>query len=465
MNTAELLNELKAILPAGGLLYGAALRDRYCHIWKMDEPLQAVAVALPKTTEELSKILALCHHADQPISIHGGLTNLVGGTETLKEELVISLEKMNEIEELDTQSRTMTVQSGVILEEIQNISKENQLFFPLNFGAKGSAQIGGIISTNAGGLRVLRYGMTRNLILGLEAVLMDGTIVSSMKKIIKDNSGYDLKQLFVGSEGTLGVVTKAVLKLQELPTSRTSAMASVASYEQVLKLLKHMDAGMGGRLSGFELMWNSFYSMATTPPAMMKPPIAQDAPYYVLIEGLGNNLEAEKASLEILLHQALEQELVLDAVMADTQSDLDWFWKIREDVHAITSQFAIDQHFDISLPLPLIGETLENIQAELRVLEGVKRFVVFGHVADGNIHLIIDKTNASPDLTSAINDIVYGPLKSIGGSVSAEHGIGVHKKAYLPLCRTEEEISLMRLLKKSLDPKNLLNRGRIIDVE
>ena len=336
MNTAELLNELKAILPAGGLLYGAALRDRYCHIWKMDEPLQAVAVALPKTTEELSKILALCHHADQPISIHGGLTNLVGGTETLKEELVISLEKMNEIEELDTQSRTMTVQSGVILEEIQNISKENQLFFPLNFGAKGSAQIGGIISTNAGGLRVLRYGMTRNLILGLEAVLMDGTIVSSMKKIIKDNSGYDLKQLFVGSEGTLGVVTKAVLKLQELPTSRTSAMASVASYEQVLKLLKHMDAGMGGRLSGFELMWNSFYSMATTPPAMMKPPIAQDAPYYVLIEGLGNNLEAEKASLEILLHQALEQELVLDAVMADTQSDLDWFWKIREDVHAIT---------------------------------------------------------------------------------------------------------------------------------
>ncbi len=445
------------------LLTGDALQQRYCHIWQMDKPLQAVALALPKSTEEVSKILSICHELNQPVSIHGGLTNLVGGTETKQEELVLSLEKMNAIEELDIQSKTMTVQSGVILEQIQSHSKENDLFFPLNFGAKGSAQIGGIISTNAGGLRVFRYGMTRQLVLGLEAVLADGTVINSMKKIIKDNSGYDLKQLFVGSEGTLGIVTRAILKLQELPTSRTTAFVAVESYNKVMRLLRLAEKSFGGKLSGFELVWQNFYKMATSPPSLMKPPLETEAPYYVLIESLGNDKEGEHNILMTLLEEALESDLIKDAALADTQSDFDWFWKIREDVHAVKSQFNLDQHFDISLPIPLIGHQLAEINRQLEGLAGVTRFVTFGHVADGNIHLIVDKENSSPELTKAINAIVYGPLKAIGGSVSAEHGIGTHKKAYLNLCRTEEEIGLMKLLKKTMDPKGILNRGRILD--
>jgi len=213
--------------------------------------------------------------------VHGGLTGLVGGTATQKEEIVISTEKMNRIEELDKKSRTMTVQAGVILENIHQAASEKNLMFPVSFGAKGTAQIGGIISTNAGGLSVFRYGMTRNLVLGLEAVLADGTVISSMKKIIKDNSGYDLKQLFISSEGTLGIVTKAVLKLEEQPKSRNSAFISLNSYEKIVELLRFMDEGLGGNLSAFELMWEKTYRGLTNEHSSVKPPLPYGYKYYV----------------------------------------------------------------------------------------------------------------------------------------------------------------------------------------
>jgi len=285
-----------------------------------------------------------------------------------------------------------------------------------------------------------------------------------MKKIIKDNSGYDLKQLFVGSEGTLGVVTRAVLKLYEAPTNRTSAMVALDDYDKVVQLLKKMDQAFGGKLSGFELMWNNYYTMATSAPSMMKPPLPQGAPYYVLLESLGNNYEQERQTLEESLAECLEQGLILDAVMADSETDFEWFWKIREDVHAVTSQFQVDQHFDISLPIPVIGSVIGRIVDELVALTGTEHVVAFGHVADGNIHIMVGKRDASPKLIADINNIVYGPLKALGGSVSAEHGIGVHKKAYLNLCRTDAEISLMKTMKKALDPHNILNRGRIFDL-
>jgi FAD/FMN-containing dehydrogenases len=229
---APIINELKEKIGAEKVLTGESVKERYFHVWQMDESLNAKAVLLPKTTQEVSDILKICHAHKQSVVVHGGLTNLVGSTETEGNEIVISTEKMNAIEEVDEQSRTMTVQAGVILEAVQNAAKEKELLFPLNFGAKGSAQMGGVISTNAGGLRVFRYGMTRNLVLGLEAVLADGTIISSIKKIIKDNSAYDLKQLFIGSEGTLGIITKAVLKLVEAPKSRNSAFVGFNDYEK-----------------------------------------------------------------------------------------------------------------------------------------------------------------------------------------------------------------------------------------
>lgn len=446
------------------ILTNEAVKERFHHIWKMDEPLLAKAVALPSSTEDVSAILKICHENQQPIVVHGGLTNLVGGTETHSEEVVISLEKMNAIEEIDTKSRTMTVQAGVILENVQNLAKENDMLFPLNFGAKGSAQMGGVIATNAGGLRVFRYGMTRNLVLGIEAVMADGTVISSLKKIIKDNSAYDVKQLFIGSEGTLGIVTKAVLKLVEAPKSRTSAFVGLDDYEKVVDFLKYMDSGLAGTLSGFELIWRQTYEVMTSPPATVTPPLPYVYNYYVLLESLGSDQEKDQERMLNLLESALETGLILDAVPAQSGTDLEWFWKIREDVDVIASQCNLDQHFDISLPIPEIGDFINRAVENLHKIPGVEKAFPFGHVADGNIHFIIGKSEENVHLIKQINDVVYLPLQEIGGSVSAEHGIGIHKKSYLHLCRSSEEIQLMKTLKRAMDPYNILNPGKILDV-
>ncbi len=443
------------------VLIGDELANRYHHIWRMSESLNAVALIMPTSTDEVSKILKICHEHNQPVIAFGGLTNLVGGTETTGNEVIISTEKLNQIEEVDPMSRTITVQSGVILEEVQQEAAKHDLLFPLNFGAKGTARIGGVIASNAGGLRVFRYGMTRSLVLGVEAVLADGTIISSMKKIIKDNSAYDLKQLFVGSEGTLGVITKAVLKLVEAPKSRASAFVAMNEFDQVVSFLKHMDGGLGGILSGYELMWDNYYTLATTAPALSKPPIPQGYKYYVLIEALGSDLEKDKARIEALAEEAFTKGIIEEAVFANTHADLDWFWKIREDVHAVVSQMKHDQHFDISLPIPLIGNMVDDMLSKLHSLEGVGKVISFGHIADGNIHFVVEKEHLRKQLTEAINDIIYGPLMEVGGSVSAEHGIGLHKKAYLKLCRTEAEIGLMKQIKKTMDPKGILNPGKV----
>jgi len=428
----------------------------------MHEPLQAKCVLLPESTEEVSEIMKICYAKNQPVVVHGGLTNLVGSTETNSDEVVISMEKMNFIEELDTSSRTMTVQAGVILENIISKATENDLLFPLNFGAKGSAQIGGIIATNAGGMRVVRYGMTRNLVLGLEVVLADGTVLNSMKKIIKDNSAYDIKHQFIGSEGTLGIVTKAVLRLHEKPVSRNCAFIGVNGYENVVKLLKHMDKGLAGTLSAFELIWKETFIGMTTAPAEVKPPLPYDYEFYVLVESMGGNFEKDQAQLENLLGEALESELIQDAALAGSNADIELFFRIREDVHALVSRMKFDQHFDISMPIAEIGKTIASISAELSKISEVDLIFPFGHVADGNIHFMIGKQNESVELKKKIDHVVYSPLKALGGSVSAEHGIGLHKKDYLKLCRTEAEIALMKTLKSTLDSKNILNRGKVV---
>lgn len=460
----SVVRALRQVLAPHQLLVDQAVSERSHHIWRMDTPLQAVAVALPRNTTEVAEILRICHDHNQGVVVHGGMTNMVGSTETQSDELVISMEKMNRIEELDEKSRTITVQAGVILERIQEVVQEKGLIFPLNFGAKGSAQIGGVVSTNAGGMRVVKYGMTRNLVLGVEAVLADGTVINSLKKIVKDNAGYDLKQLFIGSEGTLGLVTRVTLKLLEAPTSRNSAFIGLQSYDQVVAFLKYMDAGLAGNLSCFELIWNNTYQAMTSPPAQVRPPLPYDYPYYILLESLGNQQAADQQRLEELLVVAQEKGMISEATMAFTASDLHWFFKIREDVDTVVNRCRNDQHFDISLPIAAIGKTLAQILAQLEALEGVEKAFAFGHVADGNIHLVVGKREETPSLIKAVNQVVYAPLQSLGGSVSAEHGIGVHKKPYLSLSRTPAEIQLMQQLKRAMDPKGILNRGKIIDV-
>ena len=254
------------------------------------------------------------------------------------------MERMNVIEEVDTINRTATVQAGVILQNIHDAVAEKGLLFPLTLGAKGSCQIGGNIATNAGGLQVVRYGMTRSLVLGLEVVLPDGTIINSMKKIIKDNSGYDLKQFFIGSEGTLGIITRAVLKLEELPKSRNTAFIGVASFDQVGLLLKFLDKELAGTLSAFEILWEDFYVAMTSEPIAFKPPIPHGFAYYILTESLGADPEKDRRRFHEIMEQALESGLMEDATIAYNQSDYQWFWNIREDVGMIFKTFQPSDH-------------------------------------------------------------------------------------------------------------------------
>jgi len=461
---SEIVKLLIKTIGASNVLIGAALEERYHHIWVMEEPFQAKAMVLPRNTFEVSKICKICNDHNQSIIVFGGLTNLVGATETQGNEVIISMERMNEIEELDHICRTLTVGSGVILETIQNKAKEKNLLFPLNFGARGTAQIGGIISTNAGGLRVFRFGMTRNLVLGLEVVLMDGTIISSLKKIIKDNSAYDLKHLFIGSEGTLGIITKAVLKLSIAPTSRNSAFLAFKSYDKVLEFLTKADQVLGNILSGFEIMWSDVYDIQTGTETPWKPPLPRGHPFYILLETLGSDQPNDKQKVINLLEYAITEKLIIDGAIADNQADLDLFWGIREDVEIMDTSSPYSQHFDISLPMNEIGVYGERFRQKILSIPEIEHCFVFGHIADGNIHLIVGKTSNNQSITDRINEIVYTPLSALGGSISAEHGIGLHKKSFLPVCRTPEEITLMKQIKKTLDPKNLLNPGKVIDI-
>jgi len=373
------------------LLTGDQMNGRYVHIWEMEEALKAKAVAIPRSSREVSIICSICHEHHQPVVVHGGLTGLVGGTRVLPRDLVISLECLNEIEEVDEMSRTMTVQAGVILERIHQEAEKRNLFFPLNFGAKGSAQIGGCISTNAGGLRVLKYGMTRNLVLGLETVLPDGTIINSLKKIVKDNAGYALSQIFIGSEGTLGIVTKAVLKLEESPLSRNSAFIGINGFRNVVEFLKYSDARLSGQLSGFEILWGDTFHALTSPPSTNSPPLKHGFEFYVLLETLGSDWQYDRKILESALEKAMQLKLFSDAVVAYSSSDMTLFWNIRENVGMFNNLSPFQQHFDISIPIHAIGDYVDSVKMILEKESSIRHVYAFGHLADGNIHFIIGK--------------------------------------------------------------------------
>ena len=461
MPNTTIVQNLEALLQPHQILTGDSLKQRTYHIWRMEEALDVIALVLPETTEEVAAVLKCCYDRNQEVVVHGGLTNLVGSTEVNPNQIVLAMDRMNSIEEIDPQSRTITAQCGAVVESLIDKVTEHDLMLPLNFGAKGSAQIGGAIATNAGGLRVFRYGMTRQMVLGLEAVLPDGRIVSSLKKVLKDNSGYDLKQLFIGAEGTLGVVTKVILRLVEAPKSRVSALVAVDEYEKVVALLKYLEKNLNGGLTGFELMWPNTYTTMTQTLNQQQPPLPQDYPYYIFVECLVNDIQKEYEQLENLIATALEKEMIVDAALMNSDRDLKHLWQIREDVAVLASQGKYDQHFDISLPIPKIGSLISEMQHKLEALPGVSHVFAFGHVADGNIHFIVGKDDETDATRKAINEIVYAPLKENQGSVSAEHGIGLHKKEYLYTSRSETEIEVMRSLKNLFDPKGLLNPGRI----
>ena len=458
----NIINLFEEILDTSYILSGDELKSRFYHIWKTDISLESLCLLLPKSSEEISAIVKICNDNNQEIIVHGGLTNLVGSTISNISQVVISLERMNKIIEIDEQGKTITCESGAIIEDIINAVKDKDLLLPLNFGARGSAQIGGAVSTNAGGLRVFKYGMTRNLVMGIEAILPDGTIISSLKKLMKDNSGYDLKQLFIGSEGTLGIVTKVVLRLYRLPKTRYTSLAVTNNYQNVLDLLKIMEDKISSSLTGFELLWNETYKKMVDDKTLYNMYLPDNFKYYVFIEYMGGDFENDYNDFESVVLDCVDKGLIDDAVIGKDDKEQINIWGIREDVAVLADEREFDQQFDISIPVALIGEVIDKISKELKDCEGVKTIYPFGHVADGNIHFIIGKDSDNDDLKSKINDIIYNNTKLVDGSISAEHGIGLDKKKYLIKSRSEDEIELMRLIKKSIDPKNILNPGRVI---
>jgi FAD/FMN-containing dehydrogenase len=446
-----------------GSLTAHQAQSRFSHIWKTDEPLQCKGVCFPKTTQDVSTVMKWCHKNQQEVVVHGGLTNLVGGTKTQADQLVVSLEKMTLIDAVDPKNRTITTEAGAILENVLDAAEKQDLFLPLSFGARGSAQIGGIISTNAGGLRVFRYGMTRNWVLGLEVVLPDGTIIENLKTLRKDNSGIDLKQLFIGAEGILGIVTKAVFRLIEKPQTRHSAILTTNDYSKLLKTLRYFDQTLGARLTGFELLWDNTFHTMTADDTHYQSPLQTVENYVVFVEVLGKESSRDIQDLQDACAHGFDQNWIADASFFDTAAAQDECWKIREDVAALEAHAPHNQHFDISIPIDQIGTIINQIIKKLQSLEGVLGVYPFGHVADGNMHIIVGKQNDSPKLTQQINEIVYQPLGAVKGSISAEHGIGLDKKPYLHLSRTQDEIHMMKGLKQLFDPKNILNPSRIVD--
>ena len=455
------IDKLLAKIP--GSLTAHEAQSRFSHIWKTDQPLLCKGICFPKTTQEVSYIMKWCYKNQQEVVVHGGLTNLVGGTQTQANQIVVSLEKMTRIDAVDSKNRTVTTEAGAILENVLLSTEKQDLFLPLSFGARGSAQVGGVISTNAGGLRVFRYGMTRNWVLGLEVVLPDGTVIENLKTLRKDNSGIDLKQLFIGSEGILGIVTKAVFRLIEKPQTRHSTILTTNDYNKLLQTLRYFDQTLGARLTGFELLWENTFRTMTAEDTHYQSPLQTVKNYVIFVEVLGKDNNRDAQDLQDACAHGFDQNWIDDASFFDTGSTQDECWKIREDVAALEAHAPHNQHFDISIPIDKIGTIINNIIQQLQSLDGVLSIYPFGHVADGNMHLIVGKQNDNPKLTRQINEIVYQPLTALKGSISAEHGIGLDKKPYLHLSRTKDEIHIMKRLKQLFDPKNILNPGRIVD--
>lgn len=460
MNAIELLESIEKLVSPGGVLIGEDVTAR-SDTWPPVGGCQAMAIVRPVSTQEVSQVLKLCHTAGQNVVTHGGLTGLVGGAIAGKEDIVLSLERMNTIEAVDTINRTVIVEAGVPLQKLHEVAEEADLLFPLDLGARGSCTIGGNISTNAGGNSVIRYGMMREQLLGVEAVLADGTIISSLNGVIKNNTGYDLKQLFVGSEGTLGIVTRAVLRLRPLPRSCNTALVAIDHFDQVAGFLRSMDAALGGTLSAFEVLWNDFYQTVVGDESVHIPPLDSSHNFYVLLESTGGHQESDRLRFEGALEEAFESELIVDAVIAQSKQQRQDLWAIRDDIVGLTAKLSPPILFDVSLGIPKMDGFVAGVRQQLTDRWPDSKMVAFGHLGDGNIHLIVTVGSHAPSEVHAVESIIYEALGRCQGIISAEHGIGLEKREFLKHSRSAEEIALMKTLKQALDPKGILNRGKI----
>ena len=463
MTKNEVLGELESLL-GGDIVKApdAALLQKHTHDYCVHgrTDVGVLALVFPRNTAQVSQTLRFCNERGIAVQPQGGLTGLAGGAVPVGPCVVLSLERMRAIKEIDPAAGTITVEAGVVMEAVQKAADAADLFFPLDLGGRGSCQIGGNVSTNAGGNRVLRYGMARDLVLGVEAVLADGTVIDALRKVIKNNSGYDLRQLFIGAEGTLGIITAVVLRLFPKPRSNCTGICAVDDYPAVLELLKRARSGFGATLSAFEVMWPDFYRLGTVALGR-KPPLEIGHGAYVLIETLGTDPEGDQARYEAVMGEAIEAGIVKDATIAQSQREATELWAVRDSPGEWSNGVHWPQlGFDVSVPTGEIGPLAEEIDAELKRRWPELFAVFFGHVADGNLHVSVRMSGHSiPELD--IENAVYGIVAQRRGSISAEHGIGSLKIPFLHFSRSEAEIELMRAIKNAMDPKGILNPGKL----
>ncbi|MBN9062730.1 MAG: hypothetical protein BGP06_15865 [Rhizobiales bacterium 65-9] len=454
------LDQLLAALGPDIVTRRDAVPARNAHDESGLDPTPPLALVRPRKVEDVSTALSICNAARQPVVTQGGLTGLAGGAHPGANEIALSLEHMSGVEDIDRSSSTLTALAGTPLQAVQQAAEEAGLMCGIDLGARGSCSIGGNIATNAGGNQVLRFGMARKNVLGLEVVQADGTIVRSLNKMMKNNAGYDWTQLFIGSEGTLGVVTRVVLGLHSRPNGVRAALIAVKDFDAALTVLHHLQANAPGGLLVFEGMWRELYDIAVTRIGVSAP-MPPEHDLYLLVETVAG-ADTSGDVMETLLAGLYEQGVIADAVIAKSGAESAKLWALRESVYEYNRLMPKSVGFDISIPLNRMGEAATRLRAELREASPGVITVMFGHVADSNLHLQVMPETYSAATKQLIEDVVYGVTAALGGSISAEHGVGRLKRSYLRLSRTEPELALMRTIKQALDPHNILNPGRVL---
>lgn len=459
MSQQEFLIALQNRLGVDVVLTGDAIEARYHTDWSGTPPVQPLALVRPRTTEEVSAALRLCHEHRVAVVPQGGLTGLAGAAVPVEGCVAISMERMNAIEDINSRSMLMTVQAGATLQAVQEAAVEAGMVFGVDLGARGSCQIGGNVSTNAGGNGVLQHGMMREQVLGLEVVLADGTVLPMLRPMIKNNTGYDLKHFFIGAEGTLGVITRVLLRLRPQPRAKVTALAAMPGFDESLAVLQRMQQHFGNSVAAFELMWDSFVQTSIR-WQKLQAPFAESHPFLALIDIDGKDETSLCEAVEAALGEAMEAGDVLDAVIAQSQTQAKALWKLREAPAEMNANMHPPINFDVSLPQADIGRFAQACQAAFDARWPGNHSIFFGHVGDGNLHVSTDGKTVNGEC-DAVEAELYRIVGEFQGSVSAEHGIGLHKKPYLALSRTPQELAAMRAIKAALDPLGLMNPGKV----
>ena len=449
----RLIDALRAELGNSGLLVGADIGERYRSDRSLSGTQLPLAVLRPASTAEVSAALRLCHAHDVCVVPQGGMTGLAGGANPDASAIVLSLERMSGVEEIDATAATMTLLAGTPLEIAQAAAQAQGFLLGLDLGSRGSCQVGGNISTNAGGYRVIRYGMARAHVLGLEAVLADGTIVSDIRKMLKNNTGYDWKQLFIGAEGTLGIITRAVLRLAPKPATVSTAMCALENFAAVLEVLKSARRELAS-LTAFEVMWQSFHNFSARQAGLKF--FDKEPPFILIIEQSGSDAAKDADLFEAFLSRAMEAGHLTDCLIAQSEADTAKFWTLRETL--VLDRLPDLVNFDVSLDIARLGEFADQCAAAIEARWPGCHHSYFGHIGDGNLHVCV---SAGPD-QHAVDELVYNVVRQFNGSISAEHGIGTLKKDFLGYSRSPEELALMARIKQALDPKGILNPGKVL---